>query len=364
MKVLIVTLRLGANYGGILQAYALQKVVRDMGHDVATTRSGGVLKRRIAKAVPGSRYILTRLKGKKYTPINFITKYTSMFVDSHIRTMNFDKARLISFRKGFGAYVVGSDQVWRKPYGTVLHNMLSFVRNKDAIRLSYAASFGQDNLDEYGDRLINQTRLLAKEFTAISVREFSGAEISKKYWGIDAEHHIDPTLLIDKKTYSGLIDDDKLPTYAPNGKLFVYVLDVAGDKQGIITKIGKILSLKPFHLIDGDENNGKPMPPVTQWLRSFRDAKYVVTDSFHGTVFSIIFNKPFIAIGNKERGLARFSSLLRVFGLEDRLVFNISDITNELLNSEINWANVNNIRNIEKIRSMDYLKKYLGNTNE
>lgn len=100
-------------------------------------------------------------------------------------------------------------------------------------------------------------------------------------------------------------------------------------------------------------------PPVTNWLRGFMDAKFVITDSFHGCVFSIIFNVPFLVIGNEKRGMARFDSLLQTFGLEDRLLINISDFNLDKINNSINWASVNNKLNIELKKSFTFLEKSL-----
>jgi len=101
------------------------------------------------------------------------------------------------------------------------------------------------------------------------------------------------------------------------------------------------------------------LPPVTQWLQSFMDAKFIVTDSFHGCVFSIIFNKPFIAIGNEGRGLTRFISLLKVFKLENRLMLKSSELTDTLIFSDINWDQVNEIIKLEQARSTEFLNKNL-----
>jgi exopolysaccharide biosynthesis predicted pyruvyltransferase EpsI len=96
-------------------------------------------------------------------------------------------------------------------------------------------------------------------------------------------------------------------------------------------------------------------PPATAWLRGFMDAEFVVTDSFHGTVFSILFNKPFIAIGNQDRGLARFSSLLKLFNLENRLIQTSTDIDDKLLHEKINWEKVNAILREKKEQSLRFL---------
>lgn len=357
-RVLILTLRQGLNYGGMLQAYALQKRINGLGFDAESTYTHGALRRRIIKALPGMKWAISKIKGKAKSDKVVTTRYTRKFVENNIKLVGYRDAVQKSHREEYDAYVVGSDQVWRKPYTYVPHNLFSFVRG-DAIKISYAASFGRDDLDEYGDKLIAKTKKLAQRFDAISVREDSGVDIAKKYWGVDAEHHVDPTLLVDADEYAELVKSDDLPLHDSDGELFAYVLDTAPGKQGVIDVTAKAMKLKSFTVVDGDENSGKPMPPVTQWIKSFMDAKYVVTDSFHGTVFSIIFNKPFIAIGNKSRGLARFTSLLRKFELEDRLVFDASEVTPELVRAKINWEKVNVTKTREQERSMKYLRKYL-----
>lgn len=100
-------------------------------------------------------------------------------------------------------------------------------------------------------------------------------------------------------------------------------------------------------------------PPVEEWIRGFIDTEFVITDSFHGTVFSIIFNKPFISIANKSRGLTRFESLLKLFQLEDRLIFSYKDLN---LNGfkEIDWKKVNAILKREREKSKLFLEKYLS----
>ena len=93
---------------------------------------------------------------------------------------------------------------------------------------------------------------------------------------------------------------------------------------------------------------------IPQWLASFSNAKFVVTDSFHGMVFSIIFEKDFIVIGNRERGLERFSSLLSLLGLEDRLVYKVEDLKNKQL-SRIDYTSVNKTLNKLKESSKRFL---------
>jgi hypothetical protein len=192
-------------------------------------------------------------------------------------------------------------------------------------------------------------------------------DLVQRYWGVKAEHHIDPTFLLSRQQYQRLVHEDGQAKPLP-GNLFVYVLDRSGGKGQIIDKATKALKLTAFELLPPKPTSRREFfahrddyqfPPVTQWLRSFMEAEFVITDSFHGTALSIIFNKPFLAIGNQERGLARFNSLLKVFGLEDRLVADPKDVTAQLLRASIDWPKVNAIKRKEQQRAHDYLSKYL-----
>lgn len=99
-------------------------------------------------------------------------------------------------------------------------------------------------------------------------------------------------------------------------------------------------------------------PPVEDWLSAFAEAEMVVTDSFHGTVFSIILNKPFWVIGNEGRGMARFETLLSTFGLEDRMI-DAATVQSVNLDAPINWAPINDKRNELKKASNMFLYKNL-----
>jgi exopolysaccharide biosynthesis predicted pyruvyltransferase EpsI len=102
-------------------------------------------------------------------------------------------------------------------------------------------------------------------------------------------------------------------------------------------------------------------PPVTNWIRGFMDARFVVTDSFHGTVFSILFNKPFLAIGNPKRGMSRFVSLLKTFGLEDRLIEVNSPNIKNLVQQPIDFDKVNLILEHERSAAFSFLNEALSN---
>lgn len=353
MKIAILTQPLHNNYGGLLQAFALQHYLKDQGHDVLTVDFSKENKPRYfgIKTIIGNiirKYILRR-PIKSIFPVTDVQKrvigqHTNRFTAEQIRTTQkiYSVAEFPYIKQyGFDAYVVGSDQVWRPAYSPGMSAFfLSFLSNEDkAKRVAYAASFGVDNCDEFSANQLTEYATFLQRFDAVGVREDSAVNLCKQYFGTTAEHVIDPTLLLDREIYCQLVAQDNVP--ASNGNMMVYVLDKAQEKQQIIQQVASERGLKPFTVMP--EQNGI-YPPVTHWLRGFMDAEYVVTDSFHGVAFSIIFNKPFIAIGNHDRGLARFTSVLKMFGLEHRLIFSSTELSSELINQPIDFARVNELK--------------------
>ena len=417
MKILILTQPLHNNYGGILQAYALQTVLKRMGHDVATDskphgntsvirRIVKVIKRIILKYVLKKDIDVSVLKPRRNISIikytvrviqriifkyalrkdvdvsvfslflspakgwNIINRHTLRFVKENISTVDFFKGRKkpdIRTVKAYDAIIVGSDQVWRKQFSDVSAHLLDFTKGMNVKRIAYAASFGMDDLSEYGTKLIKHTAKLAKRFDAISVREDSGVVLCKKYWNVEAVHLLDPTLLLDRNDYIRLVEQDNKNIAQSQGSLFVYVLDRTAEKQQIVNRISSTLHLSSFEILPEKtsfpenlkELDNQVYPPVTQWVQSFIDAKFIVTDSFHGTVFSILFNKPFIVTVNKTGGLARLSSLLRIFNLENRLVSSFDELTDEIISDRVEWNHINNIISGKRKESVCFLSDNL-----
>ncbi|MEG2403180.1 MAG: polysaccharide pyruvyl transferase family protein, partial [Muribaculaceae bacterium] len=119
-------------------------------------------------------------------------------------------------------------------------------------------------------------------------------------------------------------------------------------------------SNKKFEKVGRAQINDCIYPSVENWLGSISKAGFVITDSFHGTVFSIIFNKPFLTILNKERGASRIESLLTMFELTDRIVYSSIEISNELLIKNIDYNKVNRIIKDERDSSLEFLKNNLS----
>lgn len=355
-KVLIVTFKPEKNYGGIMQAYALQHTLNHLGAEATTT---GLLTRKL-KLRFGLSKIKQAIVARKLPPRNYAQK-TKQFVADHIQLI--DIFSFFSKNKSLDEYdlfVVGSDQVWRGLYSDIPMHFFSFLQGDHKKRISYAASFGKDDIkDEYTAEDIASASELIKKFSGVSVREDSGVDICKRYFDYQqAQHHIDPTLILTPEDYSELINQDTEPSDY-DGKVLSYVLDYSQESLAIINKVADELGLEPCHFMGYGESAKRPLKSVYQWLKAFRDSSFVVTDSFHGTAFSIIFNKPFVAIGNKSRGLGRFKSILNMFNLSNRMVFSADELSNELLHENIEWSKINDKIEAERAKSLAFLKRSL-----
>lgn len=364
MKIGILTQPLHSNYGGLLQNYALQQTLVRAGHEVETIDWGGGsglhetlyrIKIRVLHTLFPNKYPQLKYRpNKKERAI--IQRNTNHFINTyinHTEAMHSYEEFVKQASKGkYDAYVVGSDQCWRPCYNAFLSSMfLDFVQDKQVKRIAYAASFGTDKW-EFTPQQTAVCALLAKKFDMVSVREDSGVKLCKEHLGVDAVHVLDPTMLLTKEEYIQLIEKEKEPK--SNGTLFNYILDPDAKKSVFIQKVAKAKGLKAFQVlpkcqaeIRTKEDVKKRIedcvfPGVTTWLRAFMDAEMTIVDSFHGMVFSIIFNKPFWAIGNVSRGMSRFTSLLKMFHLEDRLLDadNLDDVD---FSKPIDWTMVNGI---------------------
>lgn len=359
-----------------MQTYALQQALKDLGHEPVTINRDTVLTSFKLKVLLIIRRSILRILGKKVivrpwptkTEEKIIRQHTDKFISENISTTHLlksekDFANLSKYN--FEAFIVGSDQVWRPKYSPVLENhFLGFLDKKSTVkRIAYAASFGVDKW-EFSEQQTVSCRKLAGLFNAISVREDSGINLCEKYLNVKATQVLDPTMLINREKYIGLVEKENLAPFS--GKLFNYVLDITPEKSKFIKNVAERLGLVAFSSTAGSFRDlGRKrlkeciFPPVTQWIRGFMDAEFVITDSFHGTVFSIIFNKRFIAIGNATRGMTRFTSLLKTFGLEERLILEINEKALQIADSPIDFKKVNDILEKERDKSITFLKNAL-----
>lgn len=376
MRIGILTLPLHTNYGGILQAYALQTVLERMGHKVVVFDTPNeysfpplwklplcFAKRIVMKCLGKSQeiFIERHLNHERHV----IAQYIQPFIDANIHRKVIHGFNELN-AADYDAIVVGSDQVWRSIYFSPMwfhqsidNAFLAFAENWNVKRLAYAASFGTDEW-EYTDEETVRCKELIGKFNAISLREEGGVELCRKYFNVMVQHVLDPTMLLSVDDYMALFR--KCNTSKSQGNLLVYVLDETSELSELVYDIATEKHLVPFSVnnpYEVDEN--KPLedrikPSVETWLRGFFDAELIVTDSFHACVFSIIFKKQFIVVGNKSRGMSRFESLLKMFGLEDRLVNGCDDF---LKLSAINYDLVYEKYRVLKDMSYSFLKDNL-----
>lgn len=362
MKIAILTEKLSSNYGGILQAYAMQKVLYKMGHTPLTID--------LSLNISIWQYLLSQTK----TLIFYCTFHNSRkffryhhnerpqhfneFIQSHIRTTKaVYKYKASTLKKNnIEGIIVGSDQVWRKAFHSdnIQQDLfLRFAQKLKIPKIAYAASFGTDKW-EYPMYLTTKCMKYAQTFTAISTREKSGIELCRKYLNVSAIQMPDPTLLINKNEYAKLCKN--IPR-KNESFLLAYILDLDANKKCYIEKKANQMGLKArFCTADKDSTLS-----IEEWLAMFRDASFVITNSFHGTVFSIINNINFYTIINEWRGTDRFTSLLSHFNLMDRL-FNNIDLLPENVTT-IDWHRINEIKDRWADEGYNYLNKYLKTKN-
>lgn len=361
MKIGIITQPFHSNYGGILQNYALQQVLMRMEHEVWTIdyrRFNWIdwfdsAWRIVAHKVLGHDVHFANIppvfKLREMPLRRFVDKYISL-TKPRIKYLN---SKIIK-KYAFDAIVVGSDQVWRPCYNyNVADCFLRFAAGCSVRRLAYAASFGTKEW-EFTDAQSVECAQLAKRFDGISVREKSGVELCKKHLGVDAVHVLDPTLLLHAVDYVELCKDiPKRESF-----VFAYILDKSDEKLKQIKDFAKRKGID--YLIKSADFTVGLDDTVELWLSYFRDAAFVITDSFHGTAFSINFNKDFYVFGNAERGNSRFDSLLGQLGLESRMINGKIPAQTQ----SIDWAQVNCLRKSAVHYAEAWLKQALIGENE
>lgn len=370
MRIGIITQPLRINYGGILQNYALQKILKEKGHEVVTLdpiesyQSYSVLiqfakyvKRFIAKYIFRKKGIAIFYEKKLRHDYPIISQNMKKFVNRYINVEEVNDYSELD-PANFDALLVGSDQVWRPKYNKDIGiSFLSFARTWIVKRIAYAASFGTDVWEFSQD----QTKLcsdLIKLFDSVSVREFSGVDMCKKYFGVDPQLVLDPTMLLNKEDYMKLVSDEQR-RMVPKDRLLCCILDNSDEKNSIIKSICDKLKLSPLFTYKSnlfDETcpvEDRIQPSVEEWLSAFENSEFVVTDSYHATVFSILFKKQFITIGNDERGLSRLFTLLNQFDLENRLIKSKEELVR--IEGVIDYDRVSQILMDLRGKSLDFI---------
>lgn len=338
MKIGIITFHWGANYGAVIQAYALQKHISLLGHDVE-----------IIDYRPFKTQLIQLIQNCLSRDFNKIKKgkLIKSFIKENLilskKTYRTSKS-LLKCKDNYDVIFCGSDQVWNESF--LFHSegkpnpsyYLSFAGEKTK-RCAYAVSFGTEKLQEKTKQIVSKE--IAK-FSNISVRENTGRAILDDL-GFTTQLVSDPTLLLGADTYSKLIDNK---TYKTN-KAFFYILHSnQGNAKKICDYVDKTIELCPCI-------------SEYEWLHKIKNSEIVITNSFHGIVFSIIFNTPFVAITVEGSGMNdRIYTLLEKAGLSDRIISEYdTEKLDKIISTPVNWQDVKNNLN-------DFIgnsKKYIDN---
>ena len=320
MKIGILTHPQHGNYGGILQCYALFTSLSKMGHEPI------VISRKNDAPIFLKKWILNLLSAlhipRYYHPVSIDrTVRIRPFVDNHLKRTNAidsqHSMKKICRKYGMNAVIVGSDQVWRKDFALKYgyNYFLDFVPNSIK-KLSYAASFGLSEWQYTYDQT-EQIKSLLKDYRAISVREEDAVDLCRANLNVEASQVLDPTLLLNANDYDSvcsnrLIDDPYV---------FVYWL---GDKNEMNRLISPYIHAQMKVVVINLRDDVEQVS-VEDWLSYIKYSNCVLTDSFHGCVFSLIYHRPFMVFENDLGGNGRIQSLLRQLGLEGNNNLKVSD---------------------------------------
>lgn len=365
MKIDIITLHRAENYGSVLQALALQVKLEALGHDVHILdyyperfTNAGLLKRLQKKSDKLKNPVLL-LAAKALIYPSYLRKNRIFggFIDQYVKLRepmfrtNEEAAQKLAFDAD--AYCTGSDQVWNSHWNEGVEKalFLDFVPEGKLV-FSYASSIGLSSLPQAE---VEETKRLLQKYEYISVREDSGVQIMRELGRDDAVQCLDPTLLLDKEEWEPYVEKRT----KQRGYILTYNLHHDARIDDYAERLGKETRLPVWNISYNWHDVVRKghlcwCPPVERFLWLIKHADYVIADSFHATVFSIIFEKPFVTI-TPDIASSRISSLLRTLGLGGRNLDAFSDIS--MIQTPVDYKIVKQKLAVEQAQSMAYLRK-------
>ena len=323
------------NFGAVITYYALYKIIEDFGYNPILIYNNINL---------DNNNLYTDMRGNK-----FGLKYLN------IANEYFNKEELEKLNEKCDTFIVGSDQVWRYYYhkNNIFYYLLNFTSNYKKKKIAYSSSFGIQHSDcDYKNKII--FRYYLKQFDNVSVREDDGVRICREDFDVSATQVLDPVFLINDYDY--LISKSSKNV---NHK-FIAVYSLYTNIQNELDFISNKLSLN-IEYLNKDNNEDS----IEDWLWTIKNCELLITDSFHGSCFAIIFNKPFVCILNEESGISRLESLSNMFDIKERIITDLSEVmnnTNFLL--RMDYSKINEKLKIEKEKSLKWLKNALENKKE
>ena len=357
MRIGILSMQEVKNYGSFLQAFSLKYLIEKLGHECDFVNI--IPGKQIGLYKQGKLYklklLIERLWGWDFVKrFKTIYKFQTRFSNEFLPNLGVKNG---ATKKHHDIVVIGSDEVFNCAQKTWFgFSPQLYGEGLDANKvITYAASFGSttiDKLQELGVR--DEVARMLGHFDQISVRDLNSYKTVEALIGKEPIIHVDPVLIND---FSEYIPKEK----HKSDYIIVYSYpDRISDKKEI-TAIQTYANKKGLRLLSIGHYfpwcDDVVVPTPFEVLGWFRDAAYIVTDTFHGSVFSIKYNKPFATIV-REMNMQKLTSLLRQFGLESRIVSDMHNLE-YILDSVIDYEPVNKIVAFETQRSKDYLKKYL-----
>lgn len=369
-KVGILTFHSAMNYGAVLQTFALYSTVQKLGHNPivinrqATTIFSGTIKSII-------RYVLISIVPIKLCTYNkklYVAKKFYLFSRKYFPQKTipyFTNTQLHHAKLDIQCIITGSDQIWnynlseRQSPGMGLNMFVDFLPNKIK-RIAYAASFGSNSWC-YDKVITSKVCYLMDKYTAISVREESGVNICREVFGKSAEAVLDPTLLLESTEYDKLIQDE--PNIDSKSYILIFKFNWDTEFCKLIASIARNSEVSVCSInskVKDDSYKTVYSPTVGQWLAYIKNAKIVITDSFHALAFSIIFNRPFIVLNNGfEERMDRQLDLIKALGFENRYL-KCNEVMDKLSSlMDIEYDNAKNILLGKKTKSINFLKRNL-----
>ena len=356
MKIGIMTFHWAQNYGAVLQCYALKCKLEEMGHDVwvidRLPQYSGMVRRLYHRF--SYKYYLSWLKFAHFNR-SFLLPKTRKYCSLQELEKHFGQEK-------FDMVIVGSDQVWR--WNIMGYNyFLDFVDKRSTRKVSYAASFGMSHWVENGLDTLKIAEML-KEFSHVSVRELTGVAICKHTFGIHAELVVDPTMLYNAEFYENTLLKNRVKTI--NLKLVSCIF--GNEHRGHCLQLSnwawkRSLDYEELYWTSWDFFRMEFCKgsffhiSVSEWLNEIRNASYVVTNSFHCTVFAILFHKQFVVLNNHSGGGDRIRTLLTALHLEDRFSTSLDErILSQLLHEPIPYEKVKKRLCVLRESSLAFLK--------
>ena len=358
MKIDIITLHAVQNYGSALQAFATQEILKQHGCDVTVINY-------VRENVRPENLMKTWSKGnflKAVAIFPTILRWKKVFAGFTQEYLNLsnkvytDEEDFAAYPLSADAYCTGSDQVWNSQWnkGILPCLYLSFIP-KSQYKFSFAASFGQDHLDE--DEVL-KTKPFLDEYRKISVREDSAIEILEKQYLIkDCVHLVDPTLCVSGEFWRQF----ETPRKIKEDYILIYNLNRSKEFDRYAVELAKRTGLKLVRFCtryDQFYRPGKSMlvPEVFDFVSLIDNAKYVLTDSFHATAFSLNLHTEPICVYPKEFG-GRLESILRQTNAMQRHLEDYDDF--DVVNRPVDFESVEKILKGEREKASSFIESVI-----